>query len=397
MFNFDNCVNKAETGNLKYFLTPDTLKRDGIVSYSGAEMEFKTAPSIIASLSDFVSRGAYGFTLCDDKYRSCVAKWMKTQRNFSIEKEWIISTLGTIFSVATTIRLLTKPNEGIIVSPPVYYRYEQAANRLGRKTVYNYLKNNGGKYSIDFENLDELMSKPENKLYILCNPHNPISKVWNKEDLERLAEIANKHGVIIFSDEIFGEVTFGKNTCIPFCTVKGGEKAIVCTSLGKTFNFTGVNHANVIIKDDELRKCFINQRNADHYGSVDPFFYAAINGAYTDEGAKWKDEMVSHVEECFRLIVNFFNLHLPDVIISPLEGTYVIWLDWRKHFNTDESLMEFLKTEASLYTDLGSEYGSEEGFTRLSIAVPFKDLNRSLELLLEAGRKRGIINREGVK
>lgn len=391
MFDFSIAVDRTGIGNMKYIITPDEIKQAGVVSYSGAEMEFGTAPVIIKAVSDFVSRGLYGFTLNDDKYQTTVSQWMKYQRNFDIEKNWIVPTHGTIFSVATTIRLLTQPGDGVIVSPPVYHRYEQAAMRLGRKTVYNTLINSGGRYSIDFENLELLMSGERNKLYILCNPHNPIGKVWDTDDLERIAEIAGKHGVTVFSDEIFAEVVFNGKKCVPFCAVESTGKSIMSTSLGKTFNFTGVNQANIIIPDQTLRDAFIAQRNADHFGSIDPFFYAAITGAYSKEGAKWKDAMTRHIWECYTMISDFFSKHLPQVIISPLEGSFVIWVDWRAMFPTNAALKDFLQNEALIHADLGSEYGSEVGFTRMCIAVPKKDIMQSLELLIEAIGKKGLV------
>ncbi|MBF4693437.1 MalY/PatB family protein [Fusibacter ferrireducens] len=397
-YDFDSRVNRKHMGNLKETLCPPHIKALDLLGYSGAEMEFKTAPSVIKAMTDCVQNGLMGFTLCDDQYRNAVCWWMATQRDFHVEKEWVVPTNGTIFSVATVIRMLTDIGEGIIVSPPIYYRYEQAATRLGRKTHYNALIESEGKYSIDFDDLEQKMADPKNKLYILCNPHNPTGKVWDKRALEQLSTLANKYNVVVYSDEIFGEITFDDHRCIPYSEIKGARRhAIVATSLGKTFNFTGVNHANMIILDEQLRANFIKQRDADHFGSIDPVLYAALLGAYSEEGADWKNAMVAHLKACGEMIFTFFNKYLPQVKISPLEGSFVIWIDWRGLNLGDEDLNQFLVNEAYLELDQGSDYGQYYcGFTRMSIAVPKKDLKKSLDLLLKAAEKRGFIP-EGIE
>ncbi|GAU76275.1 MalY/PatB family protein [Fusibacter sp. 3D3] len=394
-YNFDTRVDRSSIGNLKETLCPRHIRDMDIIGYSGAEMEFKTAPSVIEAMTACVQNGLMGFTLCDARYREAVCWWMETQRNFQIEKDWIVPTHGTIFSVATVIRMLTRENEGIIVSPPIYYRYEQAATRLNRKTHYNWLIEKEGKYFLDFDDLEEKMSDPKNKLYILCNPHNPTGKVWCKADLEHLAVLANKYDVIVYSDEIFGEIVFDAHKCIPYSEVEGARKhAIVATSLGKTFNFTGVNHANMIIENEKLREAFINQRDADHFGSIDPVLYAALLGAYSEAGANWKNAMVSHVKACGEMISTFFSEFLPKVKISPLEGSFVIWIDWRALNLEGEALRHFLVDEAYLELDQGKDYGEKYcGFSRMSIAVPKKDLRKSLDLLLKASEKRGFTSK----
>lgn len=390
-YDFETRVNRRNIGNLKETLCPANIRAMDVLGYSGAEMEFRTAPSVIKAMTECVKNGLMGFTLCDERYREAVCWWMRTQRNYQIEPEWIVPTNGTIFSVATAIRLFTKEGEGIIISPPIYYRYEQAATRLNRRTCFNWLIEKDGDYTIDFEDLEQKMSDPNNKLYILCNPHNPTGKVWGKDDLERLSALANKYNVIVYSDEIFAEITFNDHICIPYSEIKGaGKHAIVATSLGKTFNFTGVNHANMIIADEKLRESFIKQRDADHFGSIDPVLYAALLGAYSEEGANWKDAMVAHVASCSDMIFTFFKTHLPQVKVSALQGGFVIWIDWRALNLDAEALKQFLVDEAFLELDQGADYGENGcGFTRMSIAVPKDDLKNSLNLLLKAAEKRG--------
>lgn len=388
IYDFDTLLDKKGMGNMKYINTPLIIKEKGIISYSGAEMEFITAPSIEKALKAFVEKGCYGFTVCDDLYLNTVSRWLKSQRDFYTEKDWIVPTHGTIFSLSTAIRAFTKEGEGIIVSPPVYHRYKQAAERLGRKTVYNDLIEKDCIYTIDFNDLEEKFKDKNNRLYVLCNPHNPISKVWKKEDLENIAYLSKKYGIVVFSDEIFAEVVFNGNTVLPYSSVKNAaDNAIVATSLGKAFSFTGVNHANIIIPNNDLRAHFITQRNRDHYGSIDPMLYAAIQGAYSEEGALWKDKMVEYVEENGKLFIDFFNNNFPYIKISPYEGTYAIWVDWRNLSMDSKTLDSFLINKAYLHTDSGEDYGTSGAFTRLSVAVPKNEIYKSLDYLYPALKK----------
>ncbi len=383
-YDFDNMVQRDDSSNLKSLTTPEAVKRRGLMNFSAAEMDFMTAPSIIKSMGECVKNGLFGFTLVDSKYRNAVRWWMATERGFSIEPNWVIPSHGTIFSVATAIRLLTNPNDGVIISPPVYHRYEQAARRLGRNIVRNELVNEGGYYSINFDDLERKMSDPANKLYVLCNPQNPIGRIWRSEELERIAYLANKYDVFVFSDEIFAEVIFDGRRTPSYIEIAGASKhGIVATSLGKAFNFTGVNHANIIIEDSILRSRFIRQRDADHYGSIDPLAYAAILGAYTTDGREWLNAMRDYTFGNARIVIEFMRKHAPTVVISPLEGCFCLWLDWSAMFKTEAEMMNFLIERAFINPEAGSVYGSPV-FSRINLTTPRRIINLALENLERA-------------
>lgn len=382
-FDFETIVNREGTGNLKEILTPEPLRNKNILTFNAAEMDFKTAPSVIAAMKACVENGLMGFTLCDDRFREAIRWWMKTQRNADIDAEWIVPTQGTIFSVATCIRMVCAKDERIIVQPPVYNRYKQAASRLGRETAYNPLRSDGsGGYRIDFEDLEEKMADIRNKLLVLCNPHNPLGRVWSKEDVERIAKLAVKYNVLVYSDEIFADYTFDGHEVTPYYTVNGGNNnGITAISLGKTFNFTGVNQANMIISDDRLRNEFIRQRDRDHYGSLDPVTRAAVLGAYCPEGAAWKDAARQLIWQNYQRISEFFAENLPQVKISPLQGGYVIWLDWDE-FSSNRDTVHQLLEDAGWILDEGADYCIEkEGFFRMSIATPSIVVERALQRL----------------
>jgi cystathionine beta-lyase len=388
-YDFETLV-KRRPSNLKYRTTPKEVLAAGNISFDGAEPDFPTAPVIAQAVHSLADNGLYGFTLCDDEYREHICWWMEHSRSAQIRPEWIIPVLGTIYSVATAIRLCTKEGEGVIVTPPVYNRYEQAVTRLYRKTVKCPLILENGRYHMDFEALEEVMSQPENKLFLLCNPHNPIGQIWSTEELTRLAQLANKYGVFVLSDEIFADNCYGGRKCPCYLDIPGASKhAMVCVSLGKSFHFTGVNHANVLIADEDLRAKFLDRRTRDHYGSIDPLFYECILAAYTQDGLDWLHAANQYVEENMNVIRSFFKKYLPDVPVYGGEGGYILWMDFRKMFDTEEELKEFLYQEAYFHIDMGSEYDCDR-FARMCVASPRWCIEKALETLKQALEKKSL-------
>lgn len=390
MFDFTVTGDRANTGNMKTFTTPDSLRKKGITSFAAAEMDFPTAPSVIESIKKMADKGIYGFTVMTDEYVRAVKWWMKEVRQWDIEDDWITPTLGTIFSVATAIRMTTEKGDGVIVQTPVYYRYEQAASRLGRKTVYNPLKVIDGRYEMDFEDLEEKMRDPSNKLLILCNAHNPIGCVWKEDDLRRIGELSDKYGMVVLSDEIFGEMTYGDNRVVPYGSLKEGRKyAITVTSLGKAFNTTGVNHANAIIPDPDLRERFDRQKYADHYGSIGPFEYAAVLGAYCSDGRDWFQAVRRYIYENGCYVRRFLETNIPEAYMFPLEGTSVCWIDWSFLGMEKEELSGFFLKEALFEVETGEVYGPGCGtMTRMNLSSPREQIEGAMDRALCAINKR---------
>ncbi|KRM86406.1 aminotransferase class I/II-fold pyridoxal phosphate-dependent enzyme [Liquorilactobacillus vini] len=387
-FDLETQVKRDDIGNLEYELEPESLRAAHLPTFSSAEMNFKTAPAIVDSVVKVAKSGIFGFTLSDEHYRQAVAWWMKTQRKHPIDQEWIVPTLGTIFSVATCIRMTLKNKDDcLIVQPPVYERYKQAADRLERKTVFNPLKHNlDGTYSIDFTDLAEKMKDPHNKLLILCNPHNPLGKVWSKEDLEKIADLAIKHQVVVFSDEIFADYTFDQHDVYPYFLINDGKNnGISAIGLGKTFNFTGVNHAIMLIKDPKLRQQFTEQRTQDHYGSLDPLVRAAVLGAYTPAGAAWKDAVSALIISNYQQLKEVFELILPEVKLTPLEGGYITWADWRAWKMSDTNLLKFLTDQALFLPESGRNFNlNQDGFMRINLAISKSVMTKALVKLQKA-------------
>ena len=385
-FDFETQVDRSEIGNLKESITDPSLLQAGIPAMNAAEMDYLTAPSLIESVKRMADRGILGFTMQDEAYNRTVCRWMQAVRNWQIHPNWIVPALGTIFTVATAIRLTTREGEGVIVQTPVYYRYEQAATRLGRRTVHNRLKIHNGRYEMDFEDLEEKMSQPDNRLLVLCNPQNPIGCVWSRETLERVAALSARYQVTVLSDEIFAEQVYDKNRVTPYVDIPTGRPyAITVTSLGKAFNCTGVNHANVIIPDPDLRGRFIQQRNRDHYGSMGPMEYAAVMGAYSADGQQWLEAQRAYLECNAHEIRNFFAANMPQVTLYPIEGSTVCWSDWSCTGLAGEELEHWLVEQALVQAENGSVYAPECGaMLRLNFGCSHTVLHAALERMKQA-------------
>ena len=353
MFQFDVDARRKGIGNMKGNMLAE-IPEDSVMLW-GAEMDYPTAPCVRCALTAFAENGLYGFTLSSDEYTGAIRRWMQKMRKAEIEEDWVIPTMGTVYSLCTAVRAFTKKGDGIIIQSPSYYRFDRAIERNERTVVYNPLICEDGCYSLDFDDLEMKMSQPRNRLMILVNPHNPTGKVFSEADLLRIRDIAKRNNVIVFSDEIFAETAQPGFETRPYAVMD--EQGITSFSLGKSFNFTGVSQANLLIPNKDLREAYIAQRNREHYGSIDPFFYNAVLAAYSEDGAAWIHAMNAHTKENYELIRDTFAEEMPLLSISPLEGTFVAWIDCRKLGMNDDSLQYFFKNAAKIYADPGYEYG----------------------------------------
>lgn len=389
-YDFDTLADRRNAANMKYMDAPATVLQAGGISFCGAEMDFKTAPEIIRALVDKAENGLYGFTVVDDEYLDATANWMKERRNFEIEKEWVLPTYGTLQSIAAAIRAFSDEGDGVVIQPPVYMLYNRVITLNKRVIVENKLHYDQGQYQMDFARLEQCFSLESTKIMILCNPHNPIGKVWDRETLTTLAILARKYGVLVISDEIFAEIVFENHYTVPYVTIEEArEHAMVTTSLGKTFNFTGFSHANVIIPSEEIRLRLKRQKEIDHYGSMNPFVRQAVVAAYT-QGHRWLEEMIAYVYVNVRLLCAFFNKYMPQVTVSEPQGTFLVWIDWNGLGMDEDALNVFLVQEAALDLDRGSRFGAGgTGFSRMNLATPRAQLESSLARLLAAAERMG--------
>ena len=386
MFDFDQPADRQGTGNMKGAFRPRTACGKTPLILAGAEMDFPTAPVIREALSAFAQKGIYGFTLPDNAYLKAVCFWLRSYRGWAVSPDMIVPTLGTVFALNTTIRAFTAPGDGVIILAPSYYRHDRSVVRNERCVTTCPLREREGQYSLDADALAVQMEKKENKLLVLCHPHNPTVHVFTEKELQTLATLARETDTIVFSDEIFADITASAHPAIPFASVLP-EQTVACVSFGKTFNFTGVNHANAVIPCPSLRNRFIDQRNADHFGSIDPFFYQAILAGCTEAGHDWVLAVRDRVAANARRLEQLLKRNCPDVRMSPWEGGYIAWLDLSAAGLTAEETADRLEKEQATLVDPGSEYGpGGEHCIRLNLATQERNIDEFVLRLSEVLR-----------
>ena len=389
MDRFDQRVNRDGLANLKHEYTAPEIRAEGIEAFNAAEMDFPTAPCIQRALHAMVDRGIFGFTIQTPEYNARIAWWMKETRGMEIDPDWIVPAMGTIFSVATALRMTCAGGGRLMVLAPVYYRYEQAAHRMGLQTVQVPLHNDGERFTIDFEALERAMADPDNRLLVLCNPHNPTGNVWGERDLRTIAALSAKYRKVVFSDEIFANDAFDGRTVTPYIAIEEGRPyAMTCISLGKSFNYTGVNHADVLIPDAALRERYIAQKYADHFGSIGPFEYTSVMAAYTPEGRDWQQKSLAYMDGNRRIVEDFFRTRLAPNKVYPMEGAFVGFIQWRGLKLTGEALHRFLEKEAMAVLEPGDHYAQAyAGYSRISLGSTHEQTLALLERIEAAIRR----------
>lgn len=381
-YDFTTVANRRNIGAGKWelMLEKNPNVADGVIPYSVADMEFYNAPELVNGLKDYISQPIFGYTSPTDKYYDAVINYMKKYHNWEIEKEWICPTSGVVGALYDLVRVLTNENDGVVIMRPVYYPFTGAIVRNNRRLVNVPLMNNDGKYEIDFEAFDEATKPEDVKMFILCSPHNPIGRVWTKEELKRMGEICVKNNIIIISDEIhFDFIMNGyEHTVMSTLGIEIAKNTITCTAPSKTFNLGGVKVSNIIIPNEEYREKYKAVTN-----SLNTFAYKTCEIVYT-ECREWFEELMSVLEANRSLVETFMKENLPMIKVYPLEGTYLMWLDCRALGLSNEQLEELMLSH-DLYLDEGYLFGDEgSGFERWNIACPTKELLAGLNRFKEA-------------
>ena len=361
-----------------------------MIPFSVADMEFLAAPEILDTLREKVEFGVFGYTAPDDSYREAVCRWMERRHRWQIQPEWQIQTSGVVAAIGAAIRAFTQPGDGILIQPPVYPPFRRMIVKNGRTLLENPLKWENGRYVMDFDDLEEKAKKA--KLLLLCSPHNPVGRVWTKEELKKVAEICNRHNILVFSDEIHFDFVYPGHVHTVYATLSEAcrENCIVGTAASKSFNLAGLSTSNIIIPNEGLRKQFARQVYLEA-GRLNQYFGMAATKAAYEKGAGWLDALLVYLKENESFCRKFLAEHFPEVIVSPLEGTYLLWADFRSFSLDAKSLEQFMTQEAKLFLDEGWIFGAEgEGFERINLACPRRYLQKALERLYQAAQKNGL-------
>ena len=359
---------------------------EGIVPLSVADMELKNPPEITEGLKQFLDNRILGYTDAGEDYYTETVNWMQRRHHWTIDKDWLVLLPGVVTAINVAVRAFVQPREKVAILTPVYYPFKKTIEACGCRTVTSSLINQDGVYSINFEDLETKLADPNVKMLIFCSPHNPIGRVWTKEELMKVGELCLKHDILIVSDEIHFDLILPGHEHTVFASLSKelSDRMIVCTSVSKTFNLAGMQCSNIVISNPDLRAAYKATMSCYINGHLNIMAYEAATLAYRHcEG--WLDELLELLETNRKTAVDFFAEHFPKAIVSPLEGTYLLWVDLRGYFTEQNEQEEFMTKKALLFLDEGYLFGEEgSGFERINLACPTSLLKESLMRLAAA-------------
>lgn len=376
-YNFDEITQRRGSNSYKW----DSATDDDVLPMWVADMDFRTAPAIINALSNRAQHGIFGYTKVPQTYYDATISWFQRRHNFHLDRNWILFTSGVVPALSAVIKALTIPGDKVLVQTPVYNCFFSSIRNDECQMVSNELVYKDNTYTIDFADLEQKASDPKVKLLLLCNPHNPVGRVWTREELTRIGEICLRNNVIVVSDEIHCDLVYDGFTHIPFASISDEflRNSVTCTAPSKTFNLAGIQVANIIAADDEMRKKIDKVLNINEVCEINAFAVEALIAAY-NEGEDWLDELKVYLNDNYKLLSTFFREYLPHLPVLPLEATYLVWVDCSALNLASKEIVDKLLLKEKLWLNEGTMYGQAgEGFIRINIATQRDRLVRGLK------------------
>lgn len=384
-YDFDKTIDRRATNSYKWDSAPG-----GVLPMWVADMDFRTAPAIIDALQKRVAHGIFGYTRVPDAYYGAVTSWFSRRHGWDIDREWIIYTSGVVPAVSAVIKALTVPGDKVIVQTPVYNCFFSSIRNNGCEIVSNPLRRTADTYEMDFDALERCAADPRTKVMLLCNPHNPAGRVWTPDELTRLGNICLRNGVTVVADEIHCELVYQGFKYTPFASLSDAflHRSVTCVSPSKAFNIAGLQIANIVAFDNDLRSRIDKAININEVCDVNPFGVAATIAAY-NEGEEWLNQLVDYLHGNYEAMAEFCRRELPEFPITRLEGTYLVWMDCSSLGMPSDALEHALLEDARLWLNAGTMYGAEgEGYMRWNIACPRSVMLDGLNRFLNFVRSR---------
>lgn len=384
-YDFDKTIDRRATNSYKWDSAPE-----GVLPMWVADMDFRTAPAIIDALQKRVAHGIFGYTRVPDAYYDAVTSWFSRRHGWDIDREWIIYTSGVVPAVSAVIKALTEPGDKVIVQTPVYNCFFSSIRNNGCGIVSNPLRRTADTYEMDFDALERCAADPRAKVMLLCNPHNPAGRVWTPDELTRLGNICLRNGVTVVADEIHCELVYQGFKYTPFASLSDAflHRSVTCVSPSKAFNIAGLQIANIVAFDNDLRSRIDKAININEVCDVNPFGVAATIAAY-NEGEEWLNQLVDYLHGNYEAMAEFCRRELPEFPITRLEGTYLVWMDCSSLGMPSDALEHALLDDARLWLNAGTMYGAEgEGYMRWNIACPRSVMLDGLNRFLNFVRSR---------
>lgn len=395
-YNFDEIIPRKGTNSLKYDFAEKRGKPKDILPMWVADMDFQVPKVISERLIELGSHGIFGYSDTGKQYFNAVANWMETYHNWIVKEDWLVKTPGVVFAIAMAIRALSKEGDAVLIQQPVYYPFSEMVLNNNRRLISNNLIYEDGKYTIDFEDFECKIIEEKVKLFILCNPHNPVGRVWTKEELIRLGDICLKHHVVVVSDEIHQDFIYEGYKHEVFMNLKKAYEdiTITCTAPSKTFNLAGLQISNIFIANQEMKRKIKREMSKVGYSQLNIAGIVACEAAYT-EGREWLEELKSYITDNLNFLRDFLVTYIPQIKLIEPEGTYLVWIDFRGLGLNEHERQKLIVEKANLWLDSGTMFGSVgEGFERINIACPRTILQQALEQLL---RSINVLDRDKIE
>lgn len=378
-YNFDEAVDRKNTDSLKW-----DVKENELPMWV-ADMDFRTAPAVIEAVKKRAAHGVYGYNIVPEEWYESVIGWWERRHAYRIPKDKLIFCTGVVPAISSLVRKLTTPHENVVVQTPVYNIFFNSIINNGRRILPSPLKYDGGSYGIDWADLENKLADPETTLMIVCNPHNPVGKIWDKDTLARIGSLCKKHHVTVVSDEIHCDITEPELNYVPFASASEecAEISVICISASKAFNLAGLQSAAVYTNNEALFNKVNRALNTDEVAEPNTFAVCATVAAF-NEGGEWLDELKKYISDNKKEVKKFIEKNLPKIKVIPSEATYLVWLDCNAYAEADR-LAEIIREREGLYLCDGAEYGeSGRGFLRLNAACPRSVLEEGLKRLKKA-------------
>lgn len=384
---FDAVPDRHGTKCLKYDFAVQRGRPADVLPLWVADMDFKTSSYIEDALVRQAQHAIYGYTESDDAYFAAVQQWMQLHHDWRVEPWWLQKTPGVVFAIAVAVKAFTKPGDAVLIQQPVYYPFSEVIADNGRRLISSdlVLDEETGHYEIDFADFERKIEENNVKLFLLCSPHNPVGRVWSREELLRLGDICRRHGVIVFSDEIHADFVWkGRHQVFAAVDPAFAAFTVTATAPSKTFNIAGLQVSNIFIADAGLREAFRHAYNASGYSQLNAAGLIAAEAAYRD-GGTWYNAVKAYIQDNIAYMRRFIQERLPQLHMIEPEGTYLVWVDFRSLGLDNAALEDLILNKAGLWLDSGAIFGAVgEGFQRFNVACPRATLTRALEQLAAA-------------